>query len=679
MKKLMPLLSISSILFTSCSDSVSNSNKNSKKVVIPGVAFQYSDTPRAAYELGEIDELLVSSIDEKSLTNELQREIFADLKEGKVDFEKVVNASLKLNLERRHSDFSYEAVLNRIDKINEKVNTNDAFEFKNNFEQQLEDILGSSIKYSMSNPSVANMLFDKKMQCISGTMTYLVARTKDHNADFIHKDYQVVIHTAGHIQPGIVVQDKNNDWHLYGIETTTEGKSLVYFGLASDQDPSQVRVLNALDFLLIDVFQKNLTQRKELITEAYERTEREFGFYAPVISEINIEDEPEEVEEIIIEEVEQEIVEEVETVVEADSKALPKVGTCKSDEELKKKINEHLKSIRSQERGQIVLADNFANAQLTEKLKEYIAYDLKFGNRSMIPSGKLEEPAKRPVLKNISKKLSDVVDDVLLSKESKEVLGNIEDSERRNIIEEVVRSSEDLLQQRAEQIRDISLQMIDRVNFNSQNYNGLLNDLRELERSQLAEARKEVREKAQKVLSQVIVVVDEIEVEKPEVVKEKSFSETMKESIENSMKQMKKETQEKLKIEMLHASKEQVEQLQKYKYNAKDIFAFGELREVMESDRPILDKRVFFSTSEIKSESTKAIEFKLPSEIKKERIEHFTKLELEKKEEKPVFKGTGLTLEEIKELEENQYYEEEAPYGNEVVEGESKVSKIYEN
>jgi hypothetical protein len=111
-----------------------------------------------------------------------------------------------------------------------------------------------------------------KTECsvFSGTSFFEVVRQLRH-PDLKKEDGAVVIFTDGHVMPGFIRRHGFSDqFDLFGIETTVRGQGLVLFG--NTQQLENVRVIEAVFFMAIEIFEDKLLNPKEVLQNALSYT-----------------------------------------------------------------------------------------------------------------------------------------------------------------------------------------------------------------------------------------------------------------------------------------------------------------------------------------------------------------------------------------------------------------------
>ena len=153
-----------------------------------------------------------------------------------------------------------------LDSISNKANPHD---FKVGYETNLLALHNQeALKYNRDYTSVFSALFANRMQCYSGTMlfSFIYARLKksayfDSNQVFIYED--------GHVLPGYMLK-MEGQWHLFGVETTLNGKAKKIYGSTSGL--RGVRVVDAHVALGIEALKDRITNKAFVVKTALEKT-----------------------------------------------------------------------------------------------------------------------------------------------------------------------------------------------------------------------------------------------------------------------------------------------------------------------------------------------------------------------------------------------------------------------
>ncbi|MBT4793495.1 MAG: hypothetical protein HON90_18120, partial [Halobacteriovoraceae bacterium] len=164
-----------------------------------------------------------------------------------------------------------------IEALGEKVKKLSLPEFKLAYENIIEAQLNKTLKYNKAYFSVPSKVFKGKTQCSGGTKTDLLLNLKLRGADYYQKR-PVVIITDGHILPGFLTGHEN-EWHLFGVETTTSGESLVYLG--DIQEISRLMettlVIDAFDYLYINAIQAYLEEPAAALNKVFYQFAAKYG------------------------------------------------------------------------------------------------------------------------------------------------------------------------------------------------------------------------------------------------------------------------------------------------------------------------------------------------------------------------------------------------------------------
>ncbi len=92
----------------------------------------------------------------------------------------------------------------------------------------MDAILGDDVKYNKENSAMPDVVMNKRLQCQSGTRTF-IALAMDLARVEIEQSGGTLVHiyTEGHVLPGLLTAQNK----LYGIEMTAKGVSVCQFGV----------------------------------------------------------------------------------------------------------------------------------------------------------------------------------------------------------------------------------------------------------------------------------------------------------------------------------------------------------------------------------------------------------------------------------------------------------------
>ncbi|MCB0392514.1 MAG: hypothetical protein KDD58_14590 [Bdellovibrionales bacterium] len=135
-----------------------------------------------------------------------------------------------------------------------KLTSKNMGEFKVKYEDKLEDMHNRSLIYNSKKTNINDIIYEGRMQCYSGTyLNQVTLRKYVNHVNQFDELNSVVIYESGHVLPGFISKDKDNDWQLTGIETTVGGKAQKIYGKVKSLDGA-LRIVLAHDFALSEIF-----------------------------------------------------------------------------------------------------------------------------------------------------------------------------------------------------------------------------------------------------------------------------------------------------------------------------------------------------------------------------------------------------------------------------------------
>ena len=142
-------------------------------------------------------------------------------------------------------------------------------EFKVAYEKKLLDLHGGQpMKYNKAHTSVFSPVFANRMQCYSGTVLFHLLYGRLKKSAFFEA-HQVFIYEDGHVLPGYMSR-VDNQWHLFGVETTLGGLAKKIYGPTSGL--KGVRVVDAHVALGIEALKDYITNKASVLKTALEKT-----------------------------------------------------------------------------------------------------------------------------------------------------------------------------------------------------------------------------------------------------------------------------------------------------------------------------------------------------------------------------------------------------------------------
>jgi hypothetical protein len=143
----------------------------------------------------------------------------------------------------------------RYSDISSTINT-DLYSLKGTYEASLKGIFGEDLSYDVSKTTMGHPLIENQLQCFSGSALHLALGRDMVNGHLYLSQDNVVIFEPGHILPGRM-EKIGDEYHLYGIETTSTGDAIVDYGSAKFLSQS-IRVVEADLFVLFEVIKAGL-------------------------------------------------------------------------------------------------------------------------------------------------------------------------------------------------------------------------------------------------------------------------------------------------------------------------------------------------------------------------------------------------------------------------------------
>ena len=153
-----------------------------------------------------------------------------------------------------------------LDSISNEANPHD---FKVGYEKNLLTLhKQQALKYNRDYTSVFSALFANRMQCYSGTMLFSLIYAKLKKSAYFDSN-QVFIYEDGHVLPGYMLK-MEDQWYLFGVETTLNGKAKKIYGPTSGL--RGVRVVDAHVALGIEALKDRITNKVFVVKTALEKT-----------------------------------------------------------------------------------------------------------------------------------------------------------------------------------------------------------------------------------------------------------------------------------------------------------------------------------------------------------------------------------------------------------------------
>ena len=153
-----------------------------------------------------------------------------------------------------------------LDSVSNEANPHD---FKVGYEKNLLALHNQeALKYNRDYTSVFSALFANRMQCYSGTMLFSLIYARLKKSAYFDSN-QVFIYEDGHVLPGYMLK-MEGQWHLFGVETTLNGKAKKIYGSTSGLQG--VRVVDAHVALGIEALKDRITNKAFVVKTALEKT-----------------------------------------------------------------------------------------------------------------------------------------------------------------------------------------------------------------------------------------------------------------------------------------------------------------------------------------------------------------------------------------------------------------------
>ncbi len=144
----------------------------------------------------------------------------------------------------------------------------DPHDFKMGYENLLALHNQQALKYNRDHTSVFSAIFANRMQCYSGTILFNIIYAKLKKSAYFDSN-QVFIYEDGHVLPGYMTKI-DNQWHLFGVETTLNGPAKKIYGPTSGL--LGVRVVDAYVALGIEALKNQITNKAFVVKTALEKT-----------------------------------------------------------------------------------------------------------------------------------------------------------------------------------------------------------------------------------------------------------------------------------------------------------------------------------------------------------------------------------------------------------------------
>ncbi len=223
-----------------------------------------------------ITDLPIEVRDASALSNQ-QRQIYLNIKTKKpISFALITNLMVSKHVKAaQRSDVKNEDIQSFLKAI--APSKQELFEnqgkIKLSYEEKIQGLNGGKpLVYNRDKTNIVDIYKDNRMQCYSGTYLYELVRRQSGAGQFRSKN-EVVIFENGHILPGYMIPSKTG-FRLIGIETTESGAARKTFG--DVKNLSDIRVVDAEMFAIIDIFQEHLVNPSLVMQRALEKTAQRY-------------------------------------------------------------------------------------------------------------------------------------------------------------------------------------------------------------------------------------------------------------------------------------------------------------------------------------------------------------------------------------------------------------------
>lgn len=211
--------------------------------------------------------------------NSLTRVIDAAKKGISPNFEDIITMHIHqqtlYSYERRVFQREVDSFRDELEALSNQVGVENIEElgaFKVAYEKQIMNNLGiNEIKYNRAYFSVPSKVKRGKSQCLGGTKTDLLLNYLVRGEEF-YNYRPVVIFSPGHILPGHIV-GMNDEFHLYGTETTAAGEAQVYYGNIKNITSlsEDILIADAFDYLYINAIQSYLVNKIDVQKKVFKK------------------------------------------------------------------------------------------------------------------------------------------------------------------------------------------------------------------------------------------------------------------------------------------------------------------------------------------------------------------------------------------------------------------------
>ena len=163
----------------------------------------------------------------------------------------------------------YSDMVSYLDQDIQDARTREPFWLKVSMEKFLKKTYGD-VKYNKDHTHIINVPKSSRLQCYSGTYNLNLLLRKTYDLKTFHSQNLVVIYEPGHILNGFV-----RNGQLFGVESTTLGKSLVDYGKIKNVS-GKIRIIDAEYFAIYETLKKYLSNSIEFGNQALEATAKKY-------------------------------------------------------------------------------------------------------------------------------------------------------------------------------------------------------------------------------------------------------------------------------------------------------------------------------------------------------------------------------------------------------------------
>jgi hypothetical protein len=144
--------------------------------------------------------------------------------------------------------------------------------------------VGANLSYDAETVTIPHLIFVAKLQALSGALYYIVMARLYYGANEFAKKNMVVVIEKGHVLPGIMQKNRENNYELIGLDTAVQGKGKKSYGVVKDLDkkPDAYRVIDAELFMLATIFESELADPAAFREKILQKTNQIYGNQIPL-------------------------------------------------------------------------------------------------------------------------------------------------------------------------------------------------------------------------------------------------------------------------------------------------------------------------------------------------------------------------------------------------------------